>query len=241
MITAAAVKEIIATVRPYTMVSDDGLECTIRLTLDAIKAGIPGVLVECGTWLGGSSFAMLLAQRHALGEIKRPVWMYDSFEGMSPPTEPDGRPAAKWWKEAVDLPKDQTDKEYCIAPYWQVVDGAKALGILDHVIIHKGWLADTLPQFKPDQIAVLRIDCDWYEPVKCVLDHLEPHVSIGSPIIIDDYYAWAGAVLATHEYLTEHKLAWPIIAESSGIGMTADEAMRRGAWLIKKAKPMADA
>ncbi len=83
-------------------------------------------------------------------------------------------------------------------------------GLQDHVILRKGWLADTLPERKPEQIAHLRIDCDWYEPVKCCLDQLVPNVSEGAGIIIDDYHAWEGARLATHEYLAEHKHPWTI-------------------------------
>src|SRR5512139_1739812 len=217
------IKDIIAAVRPYTGVPAESLELTIRLTLEAIDAGIPGDLVECGTWLGGSSFAMLLAQRHAYGEIRRPVWMYDSFEGMSPPTDPDGRHAAHWWEGTVVLPKDQASMDYCIAPFENVQEAIAALDLGEHVIVHMGWLAETLPKFKPESIAILRVDCDWYEPVKCVFDELMPLVSTGGPVIIDDYYAWEGATLATHEYLTEHKLPWPIKSAPA----------LAGAWLIK--------
>lgn len=205
-----SIAEIIAAVRPYTGTPDAALECTIARALDAIDSGVPGSLVECGTWLGGSSFAMLLAQRMAYGKILRPVWMYDSFQGMSPPTAEDGRHAAGWWEAARDIPKDKADMEYCVAPLNLVHEAAEALGLEEWTTIRPGWLADTLPVDPPERIAVLRVDCDWYEPVKAVFDHLLPRVAEGGSVIVDDYYAWEGAALATHEWLAAHRAPWPL-------------------------------
>ncbi len=217
------ITRIIAEVRPYTMVPDAGLAATIELTLGAIKAGVPGDLVECGTWLGGSSFAMLLAQRYEFGEIRRPVWMYDSFEGMSLPSPEDGDDARRWHKRSVTEPIDPTGQNFCRASFEAVCLNAARFGLTDHVHIKEGWLADTLPRHKPETIAVLRIDCDWYDPVMTVYRELEPLVSIGAPIIIDDYVRWDGCALATHEYLAQHKLPWRIRSVPNNAG----------AWMIK--------
>lgn len=228
-LSAEDIEAVLAEVRPrYTLTPVEALEVTMRCVIDAIDQGIPGDLVECGTWLGGCSFAMLLVQKRVYGEVRRPVWMYDSFEGMSPPTPEDGGHAADWWSHARDLPKDVANNNYCIVPYEMVVEAVATLGLEAHTRIRKGWLKDTLPIDKPAEIAVLRVDCDWYEPVKCVLDHLVPNVSDKGSIIIDDYYAWEGAVLATHEYLTEHKLPWQLksIPGLNGAWMTK----RVGAW-----------
>jgi O-methyltransferase len=100
----------------------------------------------------------------------------------------------------------------------------ECLGLLDDCIIRKGWLHETLPVSKPESIAVLRIDCDWYDPVMCVYRELEPLVSIGAPIIIDDYDAWEGCRLATHAYLTKKALPWKIRSAPGS----------HGAWMIKE-------
>lgn len=218
-----AIRQIIAEVRPYSMVPDQGIEMTIRLTLDAIRKGVAGELVECGTWLGGCSFAMLLAQKYVLGEITQPVRMFDSFQGMSPPTEPDGDHGNWWWRRAQSGEPDPDKQDYCKAPLEKVQEAVVKFGFDNHVMIHPGWFKDTLPLHKPGQIAVLRVDCDWYDPVMDVYEKLVPRVSVGAPIIIDDYYAWEGCVLATHEYLTKHKLPWMI---HSAPGFC-------GAWMIK--------
>lgn len=219
------IPQVIAEVRPYTMVPDDGLRTTIELTLQAIDAGIPGDLVECGTWLGGSSFAMLLAQRYAYGEIKRPVWMYDSFQGMAEPSPEDGY-HARWWQERSKTDAvDPDGQNFCKASYEQVLANATALGVAEDVTLIPGWFDRTMlygPH--PKQIAVLRVDCDWYDPCMCVYRELEPLVSVGAPIIIDDYDAWEGCRLATHAYLTKKALPWKIRSSPGG----------HGAWMIKE-------
>lgn len=217
------VAQTIVDIRLYTGTPDAALAQTINMALDAIDAGIPGDFVECGVWMGGCSFAMLRAQQHTYGTVQRPVWMYDSFEGMSPPIEKDGTNAAHWWEMAKGLPKNEASNEYCICPVERVEEAITQLDLWGNVKLVPGWLHETLPLTKPDKIALLRVDCDWYEPVSCVLDELVPRVSPGGGIIIDDYHAWEGARLATHDYLTEHSLAWPI----SPIGD------RNGAWMVK--------
>lgn len=204
-------QRIIREVRPYSQVPDEGLAATVRLTLAAIDAGIPGDLVECGTWKGGASFAMLLAQRYAYGEIRRPVWMYDSFQGMDQPAEQDGASARKWRDWTVAEPGNPKHFNNCSAALDNVLDAAKCLELNYGIRIMAGWFHETLrSRSEPGQIAVLRIDCDWYEPVKLVYEAFAPRVSVGGPIIIDDYDRWEGCVLATHEYLANHKLPWRI-------------------------------
>lgn len=218
---------VIADVRPrYTLTPEPALEAVVALTLNAIDNDVPGDLVECGVWMGGCSFAMLLAQRYAYGEIRRPVWMYDSFQGMSRPSPEDGDRAAQWYAHAKTLPKDVASNDFCIAPYPDVLRNVRDLGFADHVRIRPGWLHETLPlkfpAAKPDAIALLRIDCDWYEPVSCVWQHLGPRVSPGGSIIVDDYHAWPGARQATDEHVAGR---WPL-HEIEG---------RNGVWLRKEA------
>jgi hypothetical protein len=150
------------------------LAFTINATLDAIDSGVAGDIVECGTWLGGASFAMLLAQRYKYGRIQRPVWMLDSFQGL-PPADPqhDGAAAIRY----------QADKEApgyydnCTAPLSKVLSAIERFGFSDQEAkIVPGWFHETIPlhvqAIKSRGIAVLRVDCDWYEPVKYVLDAL---------------------------------------------------------------------
>ena len=60
--------------------------------------------MECGVWRGGSVLAMLLTLIDE-GETDRDVYLYDTFEGMTKPTERDTSPydrsAQVLWDEAA--------------------------------------------------------------------------------------------------------------------------------------------
>jgi hypothetical protein len=204
-------QRIIAEVRPYSMVPDDSLALTVQLTLEAIDADLPGDLVECGTWKGGSSFAMLLAQRYRYGRIVKPVWMFDSFAGLPAVDERDGPLALKYQSE----PDQPGYHDNCTAPLDQVMATCREFAFSpEEAMIVPGWFDQTFPQRKAElasrRCAVLRVDCDWYEPVRYVLDEFAPLVVEDGVIILDDYYHWDGCALATHDFLSANRLCYRI-------------------------------
>jgi hypothetical protein len=71
----------------------------------------------------------------------------------------------------------------------------------------KGWFDQTLPALREEigAVAILRIDADWYESVRCCLENLYDQVSDGGIVIIDDYFM-EGAALAVHEILGHRKI-----------------------------------
>jgi O-methyltransferase len=219
------VASIISRVRPYSMVPDAGLALTISETLRVINDEVKGDLVEFGTWMGGSSFPMLLVQREVFGRVVKPVWMFDSFEGLPPAEERDGQAAIRY-QANVDGP---FYFDNCSAPLDKVKRAKESFGFSDsEAIIVPGWFDTTIPanidRLSERRIALLRVDCDWYAPVKLVLDSAAPLVTENAPIILDDYYAWDGCTKATHDYLAENQL--PLrIRSVQGLA---------GAWMIKQ-------
>ena len=73
-------------------------------------------------------------------------------------------------------------------------------------IIHKGWFSETLQGYSGGNIAILRMDGDWYESTIDILNHLFEKVNEGGLIIIDDYFSWDGCSKAVHDFLAENKL-----------------------------------
>ncbi len=67
-------------------------------------------------------------------------------------------------------------------------------------------MVETLRTKRPDRIAILRLDTDWYESTKAELQHLYPLLSPGGILIVDDYGAWLGARKATDEYFQGKKM-----------------------------------
>jgi O-methyltransferase len=208
---AALDRHIIDRVRPYTMTSDERLQALIDAVRYCVKRDIPGAFAECGVWRGGSVLAMLLTLQEE-GVNDRDVYLFDTFEGMTAPTEHDvsaldppalqtwqqseGRPWAQFFDETI-FNEDQVRKTLYDSGY-----PAERL----HFV--KGPVEDTLPQNAPDQLALLRLDTDWYESTKHELEHLYPALETGGVLIIDDYGHWEGARRAVDEYLetTEQQL-----------------------------------
>ncbi len=70
----------------------------------------------------------------------------------------------------------------------------------------KGKVENTLHEHIPKQIAILRLDTDWYESTKHELIHLFPKLVSGGVLILDDYGHWAGAKKAIDEYISQNKI-----------------------------------
>jgi O-methyltransferase len=188
-------------IKDLTMVSPWTLRDLIWRVDHLTQKGVEGAYVECGTWRGGASF--LMAKRLAYLGIERPVWMFDSFEGLPEPAEIDG-PGAKAWAQDTSSP---IYFDNCRANVDQVWADAARLGLEKQVRIVKGWFDETLPKHRDEigKIALLRLDGDWYESVTTCLDVLFEAVEPGGIVLIDDYYAWDGASRAIHDYLSAHK------------------------------------
>jgi len=67
----------------------------------------------------------------------------------------------------------------------------------------EGMVEDTIPGQAPAQIAILRLDTDWYASTKHELHELYPRLSSGGVLIIDDYGWWHGCRKAVEEFLEE--------------------------------------
>ncbi len=182
-------------VLPYTMVGRGGLIATYNLAQRVAKWHVTGCLVECGIARGGCSALMLLASGDG-----RSAWLFDSFEGLPEPTAEDGilrKPQSK------DRASWDLAKGYCLGTREEVEDLLFNKFGFDREKVHlvKGWFQNTLPQYreKVGDIAVLRIDGDWYESTKCCLENLYDNVADGGYVIIDDY-ALVGCRKAVDEF-----------------------------------------
>ena len=72
----------------------------------------------------------------------------------------------------------------------------------DTINIRPGWVADTMPGAanEVDKLGILRIDVDWYEPTKVVIETLYPKLISNGYLICDDYGYWKGARKAIDDY-----------------------------------------
>jgi O-methyltransferase len=194
---------ILNAVRPWTMTSSARIYALIQAVRYISAHNIVGAIVECGVWKGGSMAAVARTLLQ-LGDESRELYLFDTFEGMTSPTENDldytGKPARQLLR---DLPGDRCDD----APLDRVKEVLFATGYPQNQIhFIKGPVEQTIPASAPTPIALLRLDTDWYESTMHELVHLYPHLSHAGVLIIDDYGHWQGARKACDEYLSQNRL-----------------------------------
>jgi hypothetical protein len=196
------------------MVSRIGLTQTYNTALVVAQKQIQGAFVECGVARGGC--ALILAKIAERENNGRRTWLFDSFEGLPPQTKEDGTQKEIRHK---DRKANDLATGYCLGTYDEVrhmlFDKYKL--DRDKVFTIRGWFQDTLPKFKNiiGDIAVLRLDGDWFESTKCCLENLYDNVVSGGYVIVDDYQL-GGCKKAVDEFIEYRKLNVKIVPDANG-------------------------
>jgi hypothetical protein len=194
-----AERATIAAVRRYTKTSPERIVALIRSVEYVQRAEIPGAIVECGVWRGGSMMAAAQTLMEG-GDLDRDLYLFDTFEGMNAPTDIDRDTGGN---SAESLLKSRIigSRIRCYADEADVRANMRSTGYpWERIQFVKGTVEETVPARAPEQIALLRLDTDWYESTKHELEHLYPRLSPRGALIIDDYGHWEGARKAVDEY-----------------------------------------
>jgi O-methyltransferase len=188
----------------YTMTSIPRLVATLKSCRYVVENNIPGDFVECGVWRGGNG---ILAKRlFEQLDSNRIVWMYDTFEGMTTPTEYDVAAGTKVHAgQQFEANQGDAHNDWCYASLEDVKNNCLKSNLkLDELKFVKGDVSETLSKKEnlPSEISILRLDTDWYESTKSELEVLYPMLSVGGVLLIDDYGHWEGARKAVDEYFS---------------------------------------
>jgi O-methyltransferase len=194
--------------KEYTLVHVERMYSLYKAVQYVVKKGIPGDFVECGVWKGGAS--MLMAKTLLeMGGNDRTIYMYDTYEGMTKPTKEDcsvvsgTTPVEKIWKRE----QAEDHNNWCYGPIEGVKEVMASTGYPPNKLVFvKGPVEETIPNTMPKQIALLRLDTDWYNSTKHEMEHLFPLLAPGGILILDDYGYWAGARQAVDEYLEKNNI-----------------------------------
>lgn len=192
-------RAIVKTVDPFTLTGIDRRASLLQAVDHIVCHRIPGDIVECGVWRGGSMMAVALALL-ARGDASRQLYLYDTFEGMTMPTEADRAHTG----EAAAAQLERTARGegvWCEAGLDDVQANLWSTGYpRDKIHFVQGPVEQTIPATMPSQVALLRLDTDWYESTAHELLHLYPLLQTQGVLIIDDYGHWQGARRAVDEY-----------------------------------------
>ena len=187
--------------KPYTQTSVERLYSLYQSCNYVIDNNIEGDFVECGVWKGGSSMMIALTLLNR-GVTDRKIYMYDTYEGMSEPSDFDVAINGEKASNTLQVENKLDDESiWCYASFDEVKKNILSTGYsAENIEMVKGKVEDTLPNISPETIALLRLDTDWYESTKMELEYLYPKLSQKAPLIIDDFGHWEGAKKAVIEY-----------------------------------------
>lgn len=197
-----AFMELLAKCEPYTMTSKERMYALYNAATYVATNKIPGDVVETGVWRGGSSMMSALTLL-ANDDRERDLWLYDTYEGMTEPTEAD----RSWDGRSA---QDQYDAipDWCAASLDDVRTNMLSTGYPEQKLhFIEGKVEDTIPQAGvPEQIALLRLDTDWYVSNKHELENLYPRLVSGGVLVIDDYGHWEGVRRSVDEYFAANEI-----------------------------------
>jgi hypothetical protein len=194
---------------PYTMTGVARLQALVDAVRYCVRRDVPGDFAECGVWRGGSVLAMIRTMQE-MGHADRDIYLYDTFEGMTEPSAFDTSAIDGSALDAWTAARERDERP------WPEAFGSDAFNEDDvratvlatgypperlHFV--RGKVEDTIPGTMPGELALLRLDTDWYESTRHELRHLYPALNPGGVLIIDDYGHWDGARRAVDEYFAQ--------------------------------------
>jgi O-methyltransferase len=179
-------------VKSSTMLPYPRLRNLFELVRTLDEGGVRGAIVQLGVWRGGSSAVMV---RALTGRIPRAVWLFDSWEGTASPQACDVSTRGQVGRRGLFAAPEESARALL---------GHESVGRAAELHFVRGWfdttLAPALPSVGP--IALLHVDCDFYDSVKLCLEIAYPQVVPGGFVVIDDYGAWKGCRKAVDQFLS---------------------------------------
>lgn len=192
-------------VRKFPLVSDQveypELAVIVRELQAVIQRNIPGEVVELGCYSGTTS---LFIQRVLTASASyKEFHVYDSFAGLPPKVAQDQSPAGTQFTSG----ELTTSKQTLIKNFRNAR--------LQLPVIHKVWFEELTVVDMPKSIVFAFLDGDFYTSIAASLRVIQPLLTKGSCIVIDDYQSEAlpGARKAVDEWANLH--GYSVRAEQS--------------------------
>jgi O-methyltransferase len=191
-VRAPRVPEPWASAYTYSIVTPINLHFLDELVQRIGRLEIPGDIVECGVYQGGSA-AILGARMKQLGGDRR-LRLFDSFKGVKEVSDRDG----EYSRGLVGVGATE------LSLVRSVLDRAGVPA--DRVEIVAGYYEDTFDTIEERPTALLHVDCDFYESVKLTLQKFFPTMPPGGIVVVNDYGTFKGAHEATDEFIEANRL-----------------------------------
>lgn len=199
--TDAHTRAVIEATAEFTLTPHARVIALVDAVRHVVAHNVPGAIVECGVWRGGSMMAAALTLLEQ-GDTIRDLYLFDTFTAM-PPSGPEDFLANG--QKVIDLAEgDAIPEAYSFLPIEAVREAMLGTGYpVERIHFVEGMVEDTIPSRAPDAIALCRLDTDYYASTKHELDHLYPRITPGGVLLIDDYGHFLGAKQAVDEYFPD--------------------------------------
>lgn len=169
-----------------------------------IPPHVEGVVVECGCYLGGSTANLSLACE----AVGRDLIVYDSFEGLPPPTK-------------NDRYASESQTGFLRADLEVVKSNVRRFGAIERCSFRKGWFSETLPRHS-EPIVLAFLDVDYQASLDDCIRNLWPRLTEQGYLFIDEYVLTDYCALFWSErYWRTHFDTTPpgLIGAGSGVGV----------------------
>jgi hypothetical protein len=165
----------------------------IRLT-----ANVKGDTAECGVYKGCSSFAIL--KSNSGSTISRQHHIFDSFEGLSEPSN--------------------KDSEYWTSGDLSVGEGVvkQNLSEFSQISLYKGWIPSRFNEVSNLKFSFVHVDVDLYQPTFDSIAFFYDRLSDGGIFLCDDYGfdTCFGATAAIDEFLSSKSEKMIVLPDGGG-------------------------
>lgn len=212
-------KKLISKIKNLTMTSIERQFSLIKSVEYVVKNNIQGDIVECGVWKGGN----MVLVAHILKKLKvlRHLWLYDTFEGMTKPSKFDkSKRSGKALHKFLIKKNGVNSSDWCYSSLNEVKKNLRHTKYPEKMIKYiKGPVENTLNNYQPSKISILRLDTDWYLSTKKELKILYPKLVKSGVLIIDDYGHWDGCKKACDEYFKDKKILFHRIDYTCRVGI----------------------
>jgi len=175
---------------------------TELLVKSVISRGVRGSIVETGVWRGGMSMYMKAIVKIFEPSGDRHSYLFDTFSHFPDATHPTDQSIHAVTKLLFDQMQSVQNVRRNFR-YFDLLD--------ERVHFEAGLFQETMPKVDPGEIAILRLDSDYYDSTMFVLEQYYSKVVSGGFVIIDDYNnVYLGCKQAVHDFRYRNGITAPI-------------------------------
>ena len=157
------------TTRYVTTATTNKAHLAMAAKLFQIPPQFNGVVVECGTFHGGSTANLSLACKM----VGRKLFVYDSFEGLPAP-------------RGNDSVATESQTGGLRGTLGQVKANVDTYGAIECCVFRRGWFEDTLPRHR-HRIVLAFLDVDYQASLEECVRNLWPHLVQQGYLFTDEY------------------------------------------------------